>query len=101
MSTAGAQGVKFDSSPVRPTTSPNTRLICSCRVVAPRKGCSQRFIVLILITSLFFKNLSWPRAISDNSCQLRLPSGSYRYITTMTQLTTCVNYNVDVVQILN
>src|SRR5208282_432081 len=52
MSTAGAQGVKFDSSAVRPTTSPNTRLICSCRVVAPRKGCSQRLIVLILAPSL-------------------------------------------------
>ena len=37
MSTAGAQGVKFDSSSVRPTKSPITRLIWSCRAVTPQE----------------------------------------------------------------
>src|SRR5216684_7823444 len=74
MSTAGAQGVKFDSSAVRPTISPNTRLICSFRVVAPRKGCSQRFVVLILATSFNVYGSVLAQVISDNSCQFTLPA---------------------------
>src|SRR6267142_3338117 len=74
MSTGGAQGVKFDSSAVRATISPNTRLICSCRVVAPRKGCSERFIVLILATSLNVYGSVLAQVISDNSCQFTLAS---------------------------
>jgi hypothetical protein len=40
-----------------------------------------------------FRNLSWPGTMSDNSCQLRLPSGFYRYLTIMGYLTYFVKYN--------
>src|ERR1700682_1010739 len=75
MSTAGAQGVRFDSSPPRSSISPNTRLSCSCSVVAPREEGSQRFIALILSTSTKRLDLSWPRAIQIThvSSDCRLP----------------------------
>src|SRR6266852_1037220 len=47
ISTAGAQLVRLDSSPVRSNTSLNTRLSWSCKVEAPRKG-SKRLKVLMI-----------------------------------------------------
>src|SRR5256884_6049122 len=90
MSTAGAQGVRFDSSPARSSISPNTRLNCSCSVVVPRDG-SQRFSVLIFATSLNLFCLGQGQFQMTHVPQIAV--SLYVYVITLGHLTYIVKLN--------